>query len=168
MDLVEIGWTGKPHGLRGEIKLRVQEFYEDDLLAAQSVLIGDPAVPYFVEQIRAGGAVIAKFETLDSREAVAPLSGRPVWLLTSQVSEVEPEGQDTPWDAVIGFSIRAEGYPELGPIDGIVDLPEHYLAELTHGGKDILIPLHENLVTDVKADDRLLIMDLPQGLLDLD
>ncbi|MEO0732346.1 MAG: hypothetical protein AAFZ52_05900, partial [Bacteroidota bacterium] len=64
MDLTEIGWTGKAHGLRGEIKLRVLEHYEDDLLAAPSVLIGDPPVPYFFDHVRGGGAIIAKFEDL--------------------------------------------------------------------------------------------------------
>ena len=167
MDLIEIGWTGKPHGLKGEIKLRIQDFYEDDLFASRSVLIGDPAVPYFVEQLRAGGAVIAKFETLDSREAVAPLAGKPVWLLASQVTAVAEPEDDTPWEALVGYTIRAEGYPPLGPITGIMDLPEHYLAELKHDGKDILVPLHENLISGLEEENKILEMTLPEGLLDL-
>ncbi len=167
MDLIEIGWTGKPHGLKGEIKLRIQEFYEDDLLAAKSLLIGDPPVPYFVERLRAGGAIIGKFETLDTREHVALLSGKPVWLQTSQVTEVAQDEPDTPWDVAIGYTIKAEGYPDLGPITGIMDMPEHYLAELTYKGKDILVPLHENLVLSVDEEGEVLEMMLPEGLLDL-
>jgi len=155
MNLIEIGWTGKPHGLKGELKLRIQEFYEDDLLAAKSLLIGDPPVPYFVERLRAGGSIIAKFETLDTREHVALLSGKPVWLQTSQVTEVAREEPDTPWDVTIGFTIKAEGYPDLGPI------------ELTHEGKDILVPLHENLVLSVDEEGEVLEMVLPEGLLEL-
>lgn len=167
MDLIEIGWTGKPHGLKGEIKLRISDFYEDDLFAAKSVLIGDPAIPYFVEQLRAGGAVIGKFETLDSREAVALLAGKPVWLMASQVAAIQEPVDDTPWEAVVGYSIRAEGYPLLGPITGIMDLPEHYLAEMKHNGKDILVPLHEDLITGVEEETKVLEMVLPEGLLDL-
>ncbi len=167
MNLIEIGWTGKPHGLKGEIKLRIQEFYEDDLFASTSVLIGDPPIPYFVEQLRAGGAVIGKFETLDSREAVALLAGKPVWLMASQVSAVAEPEDDTPWEALVGYSIRAEGYPLLGPITGIMDLPQHYLAEMKHGGKDILVPIHEDLITGVEEDAKVLEMVLPEGLLDL-
>lgn len=167
MDLIEIGWTGKPHGLKGEIKLRIQEFYEDDLFAATSLLIGDPAVPYFVEQLRAGGAVIGKFETFDSREAVALLAGKPVWLMASQVSAVAEPEDATPWEAVVGYTIRAEGYPLLGPVTGIMGLPEHYLAEMKHDGKDILLPLHEDLIASVDEDNKILEMLLPEGLLDL-
>lgn len=167
MDLIEIGWTGKPHGLKGEIKLRISDFYEDDLFAAKSLLIGDPPVPFFVEQLRAGGAVIGKFETLDSREAVSLLAGKPIWLMASQVIAVKEPEPATPWEGVVGFSIRAEGYPLLGPITSIMDLPEHYLAEMKHDGKTILVPLHEDLISGVEEDAKVLEMVLPEGLLDL-
>lgn len=167
MDLTEIGWTGKAHGLRGEIKLRILEHYEEDFLSVTSVLIGEPPIPYFLESVRGGGAIIVKFEGLDTREQVSLLSNKALYALSSQVSEREPE-PDTPFDALIGWSIEAQGYPTLGPIEGIMDLPEHYLAELKHDGKDILIPLHENLITDVKEADKVLVMDLPGGLLDMD
>lgn len=167
MELVEIGFTGKPHGLKGEIKLRILEFYEEDLMKAQSLLIGDPAVPYFAEYLRGGGALIGKLEGLDSREAVQPLSSKPVWLLQTQVSGIASDEEETPWDAIIGWTIKAEGYPEIGPITGIMDMPEHYLAELTHDGKGVLIPLHENLVSEVDEDSKMLHMLLPEGLLDL-
>jgi len=167
MNLIEIGWTGKPHGLKGELKLRIQDFYEDDLMTAESLLIGDPPVPYFLERVRAGGAIIAKFETLDAREHVAPLSGKAVWLLADQITAVKEVQPDTPWDTVIGYTISAEGYPVLGPITGIMDMPEHYLAELSHDGKDVLIPLHEELVREVDKEKEVLTMLLPDGLLDL-
>jgi len=164
MNLTEIGRTGRPHGLKGEIKLRVLEYYEEDLLELPSVLIGEPPVPFFVEHIRGGGALIGKFEGLDSREAVSLLSNKPLYALSSLVPEREPE-PDTPYDALVGWYIEAEEYPRLGPITAIMDLPQHYLAEVTHEGRELLIPLHENLITDVREDDQTLIMDLPTGLL---
>lgn len=166
MDLVEIGWTGRSHGLKGEIKLRAQEFYEDDLLEVKSLLIGDPAVPYFVEYLRGGGAIIAKFEGIDNREQVSLLSNKPLWLLKSQVSD-KPEEEDTPYDSIIGYTIMAEDYPPLGPIEAIVDLPQHYLAEIVHEGKTIFVPLHEDLIVAIKEEEKLMEMVLPGGLLDL-
>lgn len=166
MDLVEIGWTGKAHGLKGEIKLRVAEHFEDDLLEAKSLLIGDPPIPYFVEYFRGGGAIIAKFENLDQREQLNLLSNQPLFLQAHQVTAEAPTG-DTPFDHLVGYHIIAEHYPELGPISGIMDLPEHYLAELEHEGKSILIPLHENLILGEDAGARQLKMQLPQGLLEI-
>ena len=165
-ELIEIGWVGRPHGLKGEIKVHVAEFYEDDLFEAASVHIGEPPVPYFLEHIRAGGSVVVKIEDLDDREAVALLSKRPLYLMDSQVSAREvPE--ETPFDALIGYSIEAEGYPTLGPITGIMDLPSHHLAELNFEGREVLIPLHENLIVGVDESSKVLEMALPEGLLDL-
>lgn len=166
MELTEIGWTGKAHGLRGEIKLRVLEHYEEDFLMVPSVLIGDPPVPYFIESLRGGGAIIAKFEGLDSREAVSLLSNKPLYVLSSLVQAHTPE-PDTPYDEMIGWYIEAEGYPVLGPITSIVDLPEHYLAELEHAGKTVLIPLHQNLILGGRPGDKTVLMMLPEGLLDI-
>ncbi|NJC25056.1 ribosome maturation factor RimM [Neolewinella antarctica] len=166
MELIEIGWVGRAHGLKGEIKAHIQEFYEDDLFAATSVHIGDPAVPYFLEQVRAGGAVILKIENLDSREQISLLSNRPLFLMSTQVTQRD-ERDATPFDALVGYRIKAEGYPLLGPITGIMDLPSHYLAELTVDGKEILIPLHEDLVESVDEEKKILGMLLPEGLLDL-
>jgi 16S rRNA processing protein RimM len=166
MDLVEIGWTGKAHGLKGEIKLRIASHFEDDLLEAKSLLIGDPPVPYFVEYFRGGGAIIAKFENLDQREQLVLLSNQPVFLQEHQVSAEAP-AEDTPFDHLVGYHIIAEHYPELGPITGIMDLPEHHLAELEHEGKDILIPLHEDLILGEDAGAKQVRMQLPQGLLEI-
>ena len=165
VELVEIGWMGKAHGLKGEIKARVAEFYEEDLFKADSLHIGDPAVPYFIESIRAGGAIILKLENFDDRAAVSLLSGKPLYLMQQQVRDTEAE-VGTVFDALIGYSIEAEGYPRLGPITGIMDLPEHYLAELQHDGKEVLIPLHENLILGVEEEGQILRMALPDGLID--
>lgn len=166
MELTEIGRTGRPHGTRGELKLLVDEIYLDDLRRARGVLIGQPPVPYFVEQFTGGGAPRVRLERFGSREAVRLLSNQPLFLPADRVTVVaEPE--ETPWDGILGYTIRADNYPDLGPVECIIDLPSHYLAELTHGGREVLIPLHEDLVLAVDNESRVVRMDLPGGLLDL-
>ncbi|MCP9235092.1 ribosome maturation factor RimM [Lewinella sp. JB7] len=166
MELVQIGTTGRPHGIRGELTVYVDEGYEDDLALARAVLIGERPIPYFLERFRQGGKLTVKLETFDTREQVALLANQPLLLPADQVSE-QPEEADTPWDEVIGYTIEAEGYPRLGPIEGIVDLPEHYLAEITHADKPVYIPLHPDLVIGVREEESVLVMDLPLGLLEL-
>lgn len=164
MNLTEIGRTGRAHGLKGEIKLRVLERYEEDLMELASVLVGEPPVPFFLESIRGGGALIAKFEGLDSREMVSLLSNKPLYALSSFVPEREPE-PDTPFDALVGWYIEAEDYPKLGPITEILDLPQHYLAIVEYEGRELMIPLHEDLVAGIREAEQVLEMNLPTGLL---
>ncbi len=166
MELVQIGVTGRPHGIKGELNLFVDEGYVQDILRSKAVLIGEKPVPYFVERFRHGGKLTVKLETFETREQVLLLSNKPLLLPANQVTELEEE-DETPWDAIIGNYIEAEGYPRLGPVEAILDLPEHYLAELTHNNKTVYIPLHEDLVVALREDDKALVMELPGGLLDL-
>ncbi len=166
MELVQIGVTGRPHGIRGELNIFVDEGYEEDLLRATAILIGQKPAPYFVERFRRGGKLTVKLETFETREQVVLLANKPLFLPADQVTELE-EINDTPWDGMLGYFIEAEGYPRLGPIESIMDLPEHYLAELTYHDKTVYIPLHEDLVVGVREDDTVLVMELPGGLLDL-
>ncbi|CAH1000421.1 Ribosome maturation factor RimM [Neolewinella maritima] len=166
MELVEIGRTGRPHGIKGELGLQVEEVYLDDLLRAKAVLIGDPAIPYFVKNYREGGKLTVLLDTFTTREQVSLLSGKPLWLPQHQVT-AEVDELVTPWDALLGYRIEAEGYPLLGPIEDIMDLPQHYLAEVPYEGKTLYIPLHENLVVAVREDDEVVVMNLPDGLLEL-
>lgn len=166
METVEIGRTGKPHGIRGELNLHVDEALWDDLLRVDAVLIGAPPIPYFVRDFRAGGKLTVTLEGFTTREAVQLLANKPLLLPAEQVT-VSLETEETPWDGVIGYTIEAAGYPPLGPIASILDLPSHYLAELTYMERTVYIPLHEDLVVRVRETDTVLEMELPEGLLEL-
>lgn len=165
MELTQIGKTGRPHGVKGEIKIFVADHYEDDLFNAKAVLIGNPAMPYFIQSLRAGGSIIGKFEDLDSREFAVLLSNQPLYLRTEEVKgEVPPD--DHPFAFLIGYDIEAEGYERFGPIEDVLDLPEHYLAQLTRGGQEVYVPLHEDLVVEVKQAEKVIVMKLVEGLFD--
>ena len=55
MELTEIGRSGRPHGIRGELKLFIEDVYVDDFSRAKGLLIGSPPVPYFIERMTWGG-----------------------------------------------------------------------------------------------------------------
>ena len=164
MELVKVGRVGRPHGLKGELKLIVEDHYEDELLAAAAVLVGEPPIPFFLEYARGGGALIVKLEGFDQREEVAMLSNKDIYLPADQLTTTPAEVQHA-FLQLVGYTIKAEGYPELGPIKEIMDLPQHYLAQLTHEGNEVLIPLHEDLIVEQRDEERLLLMQLPEGLL---
>ncbi|MEM8583048.1 MAG: hypothetical protein AAGF87_02205 [Bacteroidota bacterium] len=164
MKLVSIGKLLRPHGLQGEIKALLDEGYEDDLLQAGSFLAGQPPVPLFIESFRGGGALILKLEGIDSREAVQVFAQAAIQLPEDRISDRPAEVQN-PMLQLVGYTIQAEGYPELGPIEEVLDLPQHYLAQLVYEERVVLIPLHEDLVITKNEARKVLHMNLPEGLL---
>ena len=164
MELIAIGKTGKPHGLQGELKLWIEEAYEEDLLAAKAVFINGR--PYFIEQVRSGGGVLLKLEGVTTRDAAQLLAGKPVELRAEDVSEpAEPE--EATFLDLIGFQLHDSELGQLGEIEDVLDMPDHFLAVITYREKEVLIPLHEDLIRALDPEKETLTMTLPEGLLDL-
>jgi 16S rRNA processing protein RimM len=171
-DLVKIGFTRKPHGLKGEIKLQIDDKYLEDLLETDVVLLtikGKPT-PYFIEDIRVGNAILAKFEEIDTVEAAAEIGSKELSLrakdiLADEERTFEPE-EGMEYEDCVGYKIM-DGETLVGEIEEVVEFPQQEMAILTREGKDVLIPLNVAFVIRRDDDLKTIFMELPKGLLDL-
>lgn len=167
--LVKVGRLGRAHGLKGEIKIKIEDAYFDDLLESESLLIeiSGQHIPYFVEAWRSGGTLV-KLEDVDEKEAASLLQQKDIYLPKDQLPETEvPSDEGTPYDHWVGWTIEEEEKGIIGTIAGVVDLPQHYLAEVDYHGKLVMIPLHEDLIQQADTQAKRITMSLPEGLLEL-
>jgi 16S rRNA processing protein RimM len=171
-NLVKIGFTRKPHGLKGEIKLQIDDKYLEDLLETDVVLLtikGKPT-PYFIEDIRVGNAIIAKFEDIDTVEAATEIGSKELALREKDIlddAERTFEAEEgLEYEDCVGYKIM-DGETLVGEIEEVVEFPQQEMAILTREGKDILIPLNVAFVIRRDDDLKTIFMDLPKGLLDL-
>lgn len=168
---IEIGYTGKSHGLQGELKLVIKERYEQDALQANVLFleIKGKHIPFFVEEINIGNAWIAKLEDVDSREYADSLAGKGIYLREEDL--LPPEAGDLfaepNFDLFIGFEIVDTEMGPIGRIEEIYDVAQQFLASVQYQGREVLIPLHEELIQAVHEDVKELVMALPKGLLEL-
>lgn len=168
-EMTKVGRMGRPHGLRGELKVSIEEIYFEDVVQQDSLLIavGSQYVPHFVEAWRSGGNLV-KLEDIDDKEAAQMLQQReiylPAHLLTISTEDIPA---DNPFEQYLGYLISDTEFGPVGKINEIVDLPEHYLAEVSYQGKTIMIPLHADLIEGIDESKRVLLMDLPEGLFEL-
>ncbi len=169
MNLTEIGRTGRPHGLKGEIKLRVAEEMEELLFDNEVffVRVGSAApVPYFLEEIRAGGALIAKFQGIENPEQARIISNCEL-LLPAKVVELLGPPTASPYDHFVGYRIIDHTAGELAEIEEVLELPQHFLARITYDGREVLLPLHPDFITETDDKGKVIKTDLPDGLLEL-
>jgi 16S rRNA processing protein RimM len=170
--LVKIGFTKKPHGLKGEIKLQIDDQYLEDLMETEVVLLtikGKPT-PYFIEDIRVGNAILAKFEDVDTVEAANEIASKDMSLreqdiLTDEERTYEEEA-GMEYEDCVGYKIM-DGDLLVGEIEEVVEFPQQEMAILTREGKDILIPLNVAFVLRRDDESKTIFMELPKGLLDL-
>lgn len=166
-----IGKTGKAHGLGGELKFHVDERYLEDFLEAEVVFLENKGqkLPYFIEAIREGNDILVKLEDTDSPEQARALTGLPVFLREADLLEDEErEGSaELQFERFTGYEILDMFSGRRAKIVEIVAMPQQYLAYAEVEGREILIPMHPDLIKKIDEASREIQMELPEGLFDL-
>ena len=170
----QIGFIKKPFGLKGELKISVEDKYLEDLVQSEVIFIemGGKPVPYFLESIREGNAILLKLEEVDSKEAAIKLSSKAINLRSSDILEehertLEPTENHLQFQKYVGFSIQSTEKDLIGVIEEIQEFPQQEMALVMYEGREVLIPLHESLIDRVDEQQKVVWVHLPEGLLNL-
>jgi 16S rRNA processing protein RimM len=109
---------------------------------------------------------VMKFAGVDSIDAAERFRGADLWVPLEGRASLKP-GEFFQSD-LIGFTVlnRATGEP-IGPVEGWQAYGGPPLMEVTHHGKEVLIPFVPDLC-DVSIESGTVTVDIPQGLLELD
>lgn len=168
MELVQIGRTGKAHGLQGELKVQIEEPYTDDFLQLKACLLEREGrqVPHFIEQLRGRNAHILKLEQVDDRETAQLWAHCPILVPADQLS-VDPDVEESVFQQFIGFEVYDAKQGAVGIIEEVIEQTHQVLVVVRYQGREVYLPLHEDLIDRMEPDQQQLYMDLPEGLLDL-
>lgn len=168
-DCYQLGYVIKPHGLRGEVQifLDVDSPKEYETIESVFVLQGQQLVPFFIESIavRAEKAIVA-FEEVESIEAAKALKGASLFLPLNNLPELD--GDDFYYHELAGFALKGKDGELIGEIQSVLDAGAQDLLEVKHtSGKEILVPLTDELIERVDKKEKELVMEIPEGLLDV-
>ena len=164
-EVYKIGKLGKAHGIKGEISFLFDDDVFDRMDADYLVLdIDGILVPFFIEEYRfkTDSNALMKFEGIDSQEQARDLTGCDVFFPRDMANEEEG---DISWASLVGFDlVDAETGKTIGKIFSIDDATINILFELEDGK---LIPASEELITNVDTKKQHIIINLPEGILEL-
>lgn len=171
-DMLAIGRIHKPHGVKGELKMTIEEDFIPDMEYLQVLFLevkGQP-VPYFVEEVRGAAAQIIKLEDVHTKEAAQLLAGATLYVRKSdlQWDEEDIAAWEAGYDDFVGYTLYGHEEGRIGVISQIVELPQQDLALVDYHGREVMIPLHDDLITDIDDEAKTLTLQLPAGILDLD
>ena len=168
-ELIKIGQFNKPHGVRGEISFTFSDDVFDRGESPYIVCcIDNIYVPFFIEEYRfkTGTTALIKLVDIDSDEAARDFTNLEVFYPKSHYIENDEEA--TPDDYFIGFTISDITYGTLGEVTAIDDSTINVLFVVTTPDeRELLIPVQEAFVRAIDEDERIIHMDLPDGLLDM-
>ena len=72
-----------------------------------------------------------------------------------------------PLDYFIGFDLQDSDGTHVGSIVDVDEQTENALFIVRHDDGEILVPASDDLIVEFDIDQRVIVMDLPQGLLDM-
>ena len=170
-EFVKVGKTQKAHGIKGELKLHVEEHFIDDLFETEALFveIKGQKIPYFIENLQEGNALILKLEGVDTITESEQLMHKEVYINRYDISLSDEiiASEGLVYKFTEGFKIVDILYGEIAEIEEVVEFPQQEMAYVTFKNKTLLLPLHPNFVVEVDRENKILTMNLPEGLLDL-
>ena len=170
-----VGHLTKPHGIDGEITVKPLTDHPEGTFAPGVVLFvadasgqnPDPALPPLTvvrgRHVRTG--VIVDFKGIESRNEAEVLRGR---YLLRDIADVEPlaEGEVFQYQ-LLGMEVVTVDGMVLGTVREVYDLAPVELLEVRGDGRETMIPFRKEIVREVDAVARRIVVDPPVGLLDL-
>lgn len=168
MQLV-VGQISRPHGVRGEVAVRVRTDEAQTRFAAGSVLQTDPATGSLTVAAARWhqGRLLVSFAEIADRTAAERYRG--VELLVEVDSEAKTDDADEYYDhQLVGLRAVTLAGDEIGPIREVLHLPAQDVLVVASGaGGQTLIPFVSEIVPEVDMAAGLVRVDPPPGLLDL-
>jgi 16S rRNA processing protein RimM len=168
---VQIGSTGKVRGRDGEIKLFIEDRYLSTALEAEFLFIEIQGnkVPLEVEGMREVQDILVKFRNVDDPGQASKWSSAPVFLPDDEITEdiVDESESDLEYAGLKGFSVVDKHLGTLGVIREIKEFPQQEIAVIEYAGKDVMLPLNPVFITHTDVLNKIVITDLPLGLLEI-
>lgn len=173
-DYINIGNTGRAHGLLGELACKltvdIADWIADEegraflMLEEHGLLI-----PFRIEghRTKAGDVDLIKFAGLDSKEEAERWIGVPIWLAREVVDETEEGSPLDDYARLVGYQVfdAVSG----GFVGEVVSVDQSTLNTLLilerTGGDELLLPLAAELIAALDEATRRLTLMIPEGLL---
>jgi 16S rRNA processing protein RimM len=165
---IKIGTITKPHGINGEMILRFDGQFVNELEEGEPLFVelDGSLVPFFIETIRGGDDMaFVKLEFISSDTERLRLRGNAVFVNANSISTIVSIKQDGV--SYTGWVLRDERSSFSGIIREYISEKDNPLFILEKDGKDYYIPLQEEFILKIDHKKKIILMDLPEGLLDI-
>lgn len=171
-ELIAIGHVNKPHGVAGEITATVE--VDIDVLRGVSCLVCEIDgiyVPFFVNAVRpkTSETVLLTIDGIASEQDAARLVNHDLYALKRDYHQ-ESDDADAdayPLDYFIGFELRDSDGTRVGQIVDVDEMTENAIFIVEDGIAELMVPATDELIVEFDLDKKVMVMDLPQGILDL-
>ena len=164
-DCSKIGYIAKPHGIAGNIILRLNGNFADEIEPGEPLFVefDGTLVPFFIEEITPQeNRALVKLEFVNSEPDASKLSSKSVFY-SIKAGELSPD------NALIyeSFFINDKNSGKQGEILEYIPDNLNPLFKTAFDNMEYLIPVLSDFILDIDKENKIIHMNLPEGLLDI-
>lgn len=167
-DFFYFGKIIKTHGIQGELSIRI-DADQPALYSQIKVLfveIAGKLVPFMIRNmsIRTDKAYV-QFDDINTVDKALALTGKDLFLPLDQLPKLK--GNKFYFHEVKNFRMVDEVYGELGPVAQVIEYPGQAVFQVFSSGKEVLIPVHDQIIRKVDRRSKTITVRAPEGLIEM-
>jgi len=168
-DCFYLGKIVRKHSFRGGVVAKLDtdepELYQN--LESVFVALGNDLVPFFIEEslLQKGNQLRIQFEDILSEADADAILGSGLYLPLEFLPKLT--GDKFYFHEIIGFDLEDIHHGYVGVITGVNDTSAQPLFEIDSNGVDVFIPMIDDFIKKVDRDNNKIIVEAPEGLIDI-
>ena len=168
-NFISVGKISKPHGISGALVFLLDFELQDEEQFPTHFYLEKNGIksPFFVHSYSVNNDMSGyiQFEEINSRTDATPLTGKEIFLKEDELEKYFADEEEG-YEALIGFTLYDNDI-KLGEIIDVEEMPMQIMAVVKIGEDEHLIPLADDWVININEEEKIIVLNLPEGLLDL-
>ncbi|HEA22967.1 MAG TPA: 16S rRNA processing protein RimM [Pricia antarctica] len=169
-DCFYLGKIVSKYSYKGEVLVKIEtdepEIYEN----MESVLIamkGGNLVPFFIDRCRLHKSLLLRidFEEVKDEASADRIMNHQLFLPLSMLPKLE--GDKFYFHEITGFTVEDNLLGNIGTITGVNDTTSQAIFEVEKDGKEVLIPITDEIFIGLDRSKKIVKVSTPDGLVDL-
>lgn len=168
-EVYKIGIFNKPHGIHGELQFTFSDDIFDRVDCEYVICSFDGIfVPFFIKEyrFRSDSSALMTLEGIDTAEQARMFTNVEVYFPVKYVDTTEEK--ELSWNFFIGFRMEDINHGFLGEVTDVDTTTVNTLFVIAQEDEELLVPAQEEFIIGIDQEQKLITVDLPEGLLNLD
>lgn len=167
-DCIELGILLKPHGIKGQLILKLNEISFDEIQTMESVFIIFNAlpVPFFIVDFSQKNfdSVVLNLEDVATEAKARELINKKVFIEKRFLSAPNSVQINPSYS---GYKVIDSNAGYIGVLNEILDFNKNPILQILQNKIEILLPLNQEFILDIDEIEKEIHVCCPDGLLDL-
>ena len=170
-DCQKIGYLQKPHGIKGEIVLQLEDDYTESFEEYPTffIEIDQLLVPFFLSEegirIRSNDSALIQFDWIDNEIEAKKICGNSVYL---NHEDIVLNDDELTLHQLVGYTLFDKVVGLIGKIEQVDDYSGNLILQVQYKEQEVLVPFNEDFLIRFDEGKKEIELQCPEGIFEID